>query len=129
MIRVYFEEYHNDYFRKNHVQAFYGLRDLENWIFDQMRQNYSDKDNGRHVMSFPTPEAAKRIVSEAPWSIEFKPDYDGPTYWIHKIEHNGGILFSDGSMTAKRKHWSKEVQEWCSHCHKRQYNPQFNFIE
>ena len=127
MIRIYYEEYYNDCRRTNHTRDFTSLQELEDWIFGQMRQKYSDKEHGWLAMSFPVPEVAERVKSDGPWGIEFKPEYGGVTYWIHKIERGHGIIFSDGKHTDGRKHWSKEVQEWLIHCKERQYNPQFEF--
>lgn len=129
MIRVYYEEYHCDYYRKDHEQDFFDLDDLKKWIFNQMQQDYSDKMRGPYVLSFPTPEKAEKIGAEGPWEIEFIPKAGGPRYWIHLIKQNERIMFTDGKITAGQRHWSKEVQEWLSQCHAQQFSPQFDFIE
>lgn len=126
MIRIYYEEYYNDYHRNDHEKSFYSIEELEEWIFGQMRQDYTDKK--RWAMSFPTPKRVKSINESGPWSIEFKPGYESPTFWIHMIKNDQGIIFSDGNMTAKKKHWSKEIQDWLEHCENRRRNPQFNFV-
>ena len=126
MIKVYYEEYHNDFNRKQHVREFPNLDSLEEWIFDQMRTDYT-KD--RYVMGIPTPEIAERIHSEAPWRIEFMPERGGATFWIRQMKENGQIIFSDGTMTAGRKHWTNAVKEWCIGMEERRENPSFDFAE
>lgn len=51
MITVYYEKYWSDYHRKEFVQGFDSLEDIADWIFGQMRRNYSDKET--RCMSFP----------------------------------------------------------------------------
>lgn len=81
------------------------------------------------VMSFPTPNAVKRIGETGPWKIEFKPKWGGEAIWIKEILNDQGIIFSDGSCTAGMKHWSKEVQSWLIHCEERRRTPKFDFVE
>lgn len=125
MVKIKYEEYYNDYFRRNHEKTFSNLTDLENWMFDQMQQDYSKS----HGMYFPTPEKSARFHSEGPSRIEFTPKLGGPTFWIRQIENYGGIIFSDGTFTSRKKHWSKEIQEWLKHCDMRQHSPKFSFVE
>ena len=39
MLRIYYEEYYNDYHRKELNRSFSTLKELENWIFGQMQQD------------------------------------------------------------------------------------------
>ena len=125
MIRVFYEEYYNDFIRKNREKAFANLTELEEWIFGQMEQDYTKP----FVMFFPAPEIMKRIHADGPGRIEFTPKHSGSHIWIHQIKNCNGIIFSDGSFTAERKHWSKEMQEWLKHCDERQHSPEFEFVE
>lgn len=118
-----FERYWNDYRRKDETKTFSGLAELENWMFGQMQQDYT-KD---FVMTFPTPAAAVRIKADGPWAIEFRPKWGDENIWIHLIENDAGIIFSDGKFTAGLKHWTREVQEWLTHCEERRKSPKFNF--
>lgn len=120
MITVRYEEYHNDYHRKDHTMRLANLKDLEDWMFDQMKQDYSSKEKGWLYMYFPVDEPSR---------IQFSPQYGGSNFWIHQIENENGIIFTDGGHTASRKHWSQEVQEWLKHCKERQYAPKFVFAE
>ena len=120
MITVYYERYCNDYLRRSEKKCFSGLEELADWIFNQMETNYSDKDKGFVYMFFPQGK---------PSTIEFKPKIGGNDIWIHKIEEDNNIIFSDGKMTAQQKHWSNRVKEWCKSCRERQYSPKFKFAE
>jgi len=124
MITVYYEEYHNDYIRYNHVKRFESLKELEDWIFNQMQADYS----ASWAMSVPTPEAAKRINGGYPWEISFRPVFRGPDYWIHMIENDEGIIFSDGRRTSNQRHWNDEVKKWLVNFEHRRKQPKFNFV-
>lgn len=121
MITVKYEEYHNDYFRKDHEHRFADLTELENWIFEQMQQDYSSKERGWLTMYFP--------VGEEPSRIQFAPKWGGADFWIHQIENGNGIIFTDGVHTSGLKHWSSEVREWLRQCKERQYSPKFVLVE
>lgn len=125
MLRVKFERYWNDYHRKDEVKTFSEFAEFEEWMFNQMQQDYTG-DKG--TMCFPTPNKATRINAKGPWGIELRPKWGGEEIWIHQIETASGIVFSDGKFTAGRKHWSAEVKAWLAHCEERRCNPQFNFV-
>lgn len=125
MIKIFYEEYYNDFLRKNHTKTFSSLEELEEWIFGQMKRAYNDS----FAMFFPTPEILERIHSDGPGRIEFQPEMGGADFWIHKIESYDGIIFSDGVYTAKQKHWSMEMKDWLRHCDKKKRDPKFNFVE
>ena len=40
MYRIDYEEYWNDFFRKQHQKTFASLSDIEEWIFGQMQRDY-----------------------------------------------------------------------------------------
>lgn len=126
MLKVKYERYWNDFIRKNEEMSFLSLEGLEEWIFGQMKQDYS---KNQFAMSFPTPEKAERIGESGPWEIEFKPESCGESFWIHLIQSEQGIIFSDGRFTAGQKHWSAEVQNWLRHCEERRKAPKFDFAE
>lgn len=125
MIKVYYEEYYNDFRRKDMERTFSSLKEVEDWVFEQMRQDYTKP----FVMYFPTPEQNKRFHWDGASRIEFAPSKEGPEYWIHEMKSDTGIIFTDGKYTAGQKHWSKEVQDWLRHCDARQHAPKFQFVE
>lgn len=122
MLRVKYERYWNDFHRRNEVKSFANLDELADWMFGQMQQDYTK------AMSFPTPEKVDRIGETGPWSIEIRPVWGEENIWIHQIEGCGGIIFSDGKLTAGQKHWSQAVQDWLLRCEERQRHPKFNFV-
>lgn len=126
MITVYYEKYWNDFIRKEETITFHSLVSVADWIFNQMRCDYTKHTN---MMGFPTPEAAKRIREDGPWEIEFMPESGGPTFWIHMMKEDGKIIFTDGKMTAGQKHWSQAVKGWLTSCRERQKAPRFDFAE
>lgn len=121
MITVKYEEYWNDYRRKDHLKVFGSLTSLENWIFDQMQQKYQ---NNNLALYFP-----KKGNPNFPGRIDISPVYGGPCLWIHLIENERGIIFSDGKLTCGAKHASKQVVEWLEHCTARRDNPNFCFAD
>lgn len=126
MLKVKYEQYWNDSNRKIEELTCLDLEDLENWMFDQMEQNYTVSEN---AMNFPTPEVALRIGARTPWAIGLKPKQDGETFLVRLIQSDQGIIFSDGTFTAGQKHWSTQVRDWLIHCEERRKAPQFNFVE
>lgn len=129
MIKVKYEMYWNDLNKKHEVKSFYSLKDVENWMFDMMKRDYVNDD---WAMRFPTQESVKRVQrlgGSGLWGIEFRPEIGGVTYWIHQMETNDGIIFTDGKYTSRQKHWNKEVREWIDHCEERRIKPKFIFAE
>lgn len=118
MFTVHYEEYWNDFMRKEHEKRFSSLDDIESWMFGMMRRDYK---NDSLAMYFPK--------GDKPSEIHLHPERGGPNYWIHLITSADGIVFSDGRQTAGQKFASKRVQEWLAHCMERRDKPAFNFVE
>ena len=51
----------------------------------------------------------------------------GYAYWIHKIEENGKIIYSDGKHTAGIKHWNDDTKQFCRELYQEVNHPTFNF--
>ena len=83
MLNVKLERYLNTFWRKDEAKSFASLSELENWIFDQMQQDYS---RNTWAMSFPTPASARNIHADGPWAIKFQPIPGETTISIHQIE-------------------------------------------
>lgn len=90
MLNVKLERYLNTFWRKDEAKSFASLSELENWIFDQMQQDYS---RNTWAMSFPTPASARNIHADGPWAIKFQPIPGETTISIHQIESSEGIIF------------------------------------
>jgi hypothetical protein len=113
MYTVKYEEYTNDYMRKNCSKNFSSLKAIEDWIFDSMQQSYN-------CMWFP---------KERPSRIEFTPLRYGPNVWVYLISSERGIEFTDGRFTNGQTHWSNEVRDWLKHCNERKTAPKFTFAK
>ncbi|MEG1563820.1 MAG: hypothetical protein RR365_08850 [Bacteroides sp.] len=124
MIKIKYELYWSDLIRKNREETFLDLDGLEDWIFNQMQQDYTKTA----VMYFPNPATAARIHADGPGRIQFTPRYGGESVWIHQIQSGGYLIFSDGQFTSGQKHWSKDIQKWLAHCDERKRSPKFNFM-
>lgn len=112
MYTVKYERHRNDY-EKQHLEIkFNSLDEIENWIFNQMKNNYQE------YMRFPVNYTDR---------INFKPETPGPYYWIHEIDSSNGIEFTDGTYTCNQEHKSETIQHWLEHCEERQKNPTFKF--
>ena len=123
MLKVKYERYWNDSYRRNEVLSCPDLDQLADWMFDKIQQDYSK------AMFFPTPEKVAQIGEKGPWKIELRPRWGEEQIWIHQIENECGIIFSDGKFTSRQKHWSKAVQEWLVQCEERRLRPKFNFVD
>ena len=122
MITVRMIQYWNDYNKKELREQFRSLKELEDWIFGQMRVDYSS-EHGRNLLSFPKCDVKDRI-----YEISVRTECGGCVYWIKQIEDDGsGIIFSDGTFTAGQKHCTRAVREWLVGCEGRKKNPTFNF--
>lgn len=123
MIKITYEYYCMDYDRQHKLtKTFSDLKDLEDWIFETAIGDVSDC----FVLNFPSEENCD------PYRISIKLGYKfghSHHYWIHQIENEKGIIFSDGTYTSKQKHWSKEVIEWCKHCEDKRHNLHYNFVD
>ena len=121
MYLVKYEEYHNDYNRRNHEKTFCSLDDIANWMFGTMQRD------PKRNMYIPVPD--ERYTSGGLCRIEMRPAYGGGCIWIHLINSDRGIEFTDGQLTSGKKHWSKAVQAWLIGCKERQEKPVYKFEE
>ena len=121
MIKVSYEEYINDYNRTYKTQAFYNLSEFVDWFFGKCKGKYN-KD-----ISVPDPDSD--IWRDGPSCMEVRAMWtEGRTYWIHMIQRDGGIIYTDGIMTNHQTHWNDETKELCRQMRKRRDKPMFNFI-
>lgn len=125
MIRVEYQKYWNDLRTQNGlVKTFYSLKDVENWLFD----NASRSRGGYNNLFFPPTVPTNWKANPEPSRIETH-DAEDWDIWIHRIDNENGIIFSDGKYTSGMKHWNEEVKEWLARCAERKADkPQFNFV-
>lgn len=122
MITVRMIHYWNDDVKWEETKRFGNLGDLEDWIFNQMRVDYS-RENGQFYLSFP-----KCGKNEDIHGISICPESGSHTTWIKQIADDGkGIIFSDGTFTAGQKHATAQVRYWLQECENRRRSPSFHF--
>lgn len=127
MIQIEYERYVDDSNLSSGQKSFRDLAGLEDWIFGQMRQDYSADSN---AMSFPTEEKMARLKQDGPCRISFRPDRYGETISIRQIKTDDGkVVFSDGTYTSGQKFWGRQARKWLEHCERRRRNPTFDFAE
>ncbi len=122
-IRIKYEEYRNDYNRKDCERSFYTLSEFEDWFFGLCKGTYK-KD-----ASIPDPDNKHGIWADGPSCMEMNCRWtEDKVYWIHQINTDNGIIYSDGHHTNRMKHWNDDAKEMCRRMLQRKKNPQFNFV-
>lgn len=124
MIRISYELYGNDYTRRENLQkSFSSLEELHKWIVDNayitssaLGKIYYPSENGFERISFYTQ------------TMNCFHGYRWCDCWIHKIESERGIEFTDGQYTQGQKHKSQQIKELFSKWYKEDNQPkQYNF--
>ena len=122
MITVKYEEYTNDFIRQNKTKTFYSLSEFENWFF-----GLCDSGKFDDKIFVPIPERTD-IWGDGPSRMEVNcVRTQNKCYWVHQIERNGAIIFSDGKFTDRQRHWNDETKELCRAMNQRKKKPVFNF--
>lgn len=120
MYWVYFEEYTNDYCRKERGKSFYSLKDFQDWFFAKCKGKYEDK------ISIPNPDSW--IWKDGPSAMDVNcMREENKHYWVHMIKNDETIIFSDGHNTNRIKHWNEDTKQLCRKMLERKQKPQFNF--
>jgi hypothetical protein len=104
------------------VKTFSNLTGVEDWLFNTAMRSSRGYEN----LYFPKTEPTSWKKIPEPSRIETRDSNDW-SIWIHRIDSDNGIIFSDGKYTCGIKHWNNEVKEWLKHCDERKANPKFNF--
>ena len=116
MYTITYEEYHNDYTRNERLtKTFQTIDGLAHWI-------KTTTDSLKSVWPSRCYETGK---SEDATRIEFKQPGFYYTVWIHQIENERGIIFSDGAYTGSQRHYgeaAKPVMEAIAQIRKTEYN-------
>ena len=122
MVTVYYEEYTNDYLRRDKQKTFMSLSGFEDWFFGLCKRSYKD------YISIPDPDTTIFRPDEMPYSLDVNAMWtDNCHYWVHMIRNNG-IVFSDGRYTDGQKHWNDTTKDMCRRMLARRNNPQFDFV-
>ncbi len=118
MITVRYEEYTNDYIRRNTTKTFSSLGEFENWFFSLCNGSYEQD------ISIPDPRR-----SDIPSGMEVRCyQTEGKCYWVHMISRDAGIIYSDGHHTDGQRHWNDETKSLCVEMIQRKKKPTFNFV-
>ena len=121
MIRIKYELYTNDYWRNPQTKTFYSLSEFCDWIFECCDGNYKEK------IFIPNPDRTD-IWYDGPSRIEINRMWtQNNQVWIHQIESDAGIIFSDGKHTDGIKHWNETAKQMCRDLLVRRNKPSFNF--
>lgn len=122
MVTIYYEEYTNDYCRRDKEKSFVSLDEFERWFFGLCKRNYKD------YIEIPDPDTTIFRPDEMPYSLDVNAmRNDNCHYWIHMIRSNG-IIFSDGQYTCRQKHWNDTTKNMCRRMLARCNNPTFDFV-
>lgn len=120
MIKIYYQ------FSKEHssikrLKEVYDFEELEEFIFKTATAGRTDD---KKYMDIPT---SKDYIH----SINFWTGYDKGQCYIHKIENDKGIIFSDGTYTSNQKFISDGFLKFCNDCNYKAINkipPTYNFV-
>lgn len=125
MYKIYAEKYRNDYTRKNVEMSFISLNEIFEYLKD-ISCNFSNKYDNR----FPQKKNYNDNAKNWPGRISVSDEKDNyyTVFWIHQIESQNGIVFSDGKFTRGEHFCAKSVEEWLNKCHEEK-NKKFNFVE
>ena len=100
---------------------FSGLEALKNWIFnvDGVYEKYSL--DGDYITTFCTRDdfCFAHVHTDNQYVSCFE---------IHQIETDEGILFSDGTYTARQRHCNPRIKQFFKECDEKLKAPKFNFV-
>ena len=106
MIKITYELYGNDYTRKEQLtKSFDDVEHMHQWILANAVINIGCKYEDK--VSYPYGNYDGRISFKTHTLNEFS-GYRYCDCWIHMIESDRGIEFTDGAYTQHQKHKSKE---------------------
>ena len=121
MVTVKYEEYTNDFWRKEKKKEFGSIQEFIDWFFGLCDGKYKER------ISIPNPDR-KDIWGDGPSCMEVNCMWTrNRSYWIHEIIEGGRIVFSDGTYTDRQKHWNEEIKQHCRDMMQRKNKPVFNF--
>jgi len=113
--------------RKSHDEAkrikFNSLDEFADYIFEGMEDDYTGKYASDRI----------RVITDERFptlSYYTKSNSTSPPVTVHKImNHNGDILYSDGTFTCKQRYIAKVIKNFFESLKNRCEKPTFNFTE
>lgn len=120
MIFVKYEEYYNDYIRKqNLVERFLSLETFKHWV----EFNTVGDTNDERTLWWPHYKESNYFT----YKIQ-----NGWKVCIRMIVNEEGIIFTDGFYTSGKRHSSNEFYKWCQERiqqQQQQQKKQYDFVE
>ena len=108
MLNVKLERYLNTFWRKDEAKSFASLSELENWIFDQMQQDYSRNTWAISIHQIESSEGiifsdGRRTAGRKYWTDEVQA-------WLTHCEQRRRVPqfnFASGEKPLTRKLWAR----------------------
>lgn len=119
MLKITYQ-FSKEYSGKIHIKEVCDLNELEDFIF----KTGTTKTDDKRYMQIPT---SKETIT----SINFWVNYDKGQCYIHQVENENGIIFSDGKFTSTQQFMSDGFLKFCNDCHYKAVNkipPKYNFV-
>ena len=116
--RVFAEHYYNDRCRTDHVLFF---DDLDNDFRKWLDEHY----NGSSLL---VPWYQTRNGEDI-CRLDLGTQSDGGCWWIHEIDSNLGIEFTDGRRTNGKKHASKRIRCLLEEIWTEKQRPELRFVD
>lgn len=117
MIKVTYEQYYNDYIRKqNLIIHFQSLGAFKNWV----ESNTVGDIHSAKILWWPHRQESNcfRYNMQNGWCC-----------FIRMIENEEGIIFTDGFYTSGKRHSSNAFYEWCQERILNQQRAQYKFVK
>lgn len=116
--KVFAEHYYNDRHTTDHVLFFENLEeDFKKWV--------DEHHNGKSSL---VPWFESRF-GEQICRIDLGTMSDDGCWWIHEIDSNLGIEFTDGRRTGGKTHVSKKVRSVLKSMQDEKQNPELRFVD
>ena len=115
-IVIKYEEYRNDLWRKNHMNWFKDLEQFKDWFFELSdgRNDLIGIPDPEDCTVFGEPSGGMEVSNYRPFCV---------TYWVHEIDIDEQVVFSDGFYTDRRRCWTDEIKQLCKEMLSRKNNP------
>ena len=127
MIKIIYEIYANDYTRKNNNVMYFNTYDE---LYDWIKANAYINPYHPHYPFFPYNDYNSKISFSSQTINPYPQLRYACSIWIHLIESDKGIEFTNGKFTSGQKHKSKQMNElfllWDKQIRQKQT---YNFVE
>ena len=115
MINIKYEIYNNDYNRRYESKSFASMSDFKDWMFGMMHRPYVDDDGYKNMYFLDEVIRVGRDIRTGD-EIRFKPEFRGAHYWIHCVNDNNNVVFSNGKYTNGQCYISEGFKAFMKEC-------------